>query len=693
MRGSVSSAVLFMVLAAAAMPPAASSAAAGQGCANEALRVEQGSASLPDCRAYEMVSPVDKNGGDVTADGDTNRASVDGNAVAYGARTGFGDTTGSGYATLVQYVAVRGPGGWQTHAITPTPAADAAQVAVGATRVEVFSEDMHKALVEAYALPQAPTVGVKNEVNLYVEDTAPGGLLETITAPAGIEEVRPTALVASARGASQDLGVVTFETTANLVTGASGEARKLYVFEHGALHLAGILPGEAIPVGGSSVAFAMPGFESLEQEDTVSRDGSRILFVSPADGSAPPQLYMRKNGSTTAWVSESEASTPNPEPQNVVFQAASPDGKSVVFTSTDRLLDADPGGEGYGIYLYRDSANPSAEPNLTFIARSTGSDSSYPGPESAIVKGLGEDATRIYFESESMLYLWDAGTIHKVAPAPDALEGGETQAFDSRVSADGREIAFVSSRSLTARDTAGHSEMYVWDEADAQLRCASCPGGGASASASVELEPAGTTEAGFTVVLPISRRFLTSDGSHLFFSTAQALVPQDVNGLPDVYEYDIRSGEARLISPGVGNSGSWFAEASPSGGDVFMVTREALSGWDKDDLVDLYDARTGGGLAEPPPPPAGCSEDECQGIPSAVPSFSASTELGGLSEMVAAPPAARAAPQSSGARKLARELAACKKKPKRKQARCRANTRKRYRKSKQGRHATRRAGR
>ena len=36
-------------------------AAAGEGCPNEQLRAENNSLGLPDCRAFEMVTPPDKN--------------------------------------------------------------------------------------------------------------------------------------------------------------------------------------------------------------------------------------------------------------------------------------------------------------------------------------------------------------------------------------------------------------------------------------------------------------------------------------------------------------------------------------------------------------------------------------------------------------------------------------------------------
>ena len=44
-----------------------------------------------------------------------------------------------------------------------------------------------------------------------------------------------------------------------------------------------------------------------------------------------------------------------------------------------------------------------------------------------------------------------------------------------------------------------------------------------------------------------------------------------------------------------------FVDASASGNDAFFLTREQLVGIDTDDQIDLYDARVGGGLAEPEP--------------------------------------------------------------------------------------------
>jgi hypothetical protein len=111
-------------------------------CPNAAFRVGW-SALLPDCRAYEMVSPVDKNGGDILADEPrlfTSAAS--GERVAFFSGTSFGAVKGSGTGGTTQFMAARGTGGWGTHGITPTPAPNTpAQAFLGNTKALAFSNE------------------------------------------------------------------------------------------------------------------------------------------------------------------------------------------------------------------------------------------------------------------------------------------------------------------------------------------------------------------------------------------------------------------------------------------------------------------------------------------------------------------------------------------------------------------------
>ena len=87
-----------------------------------------GAASLSDGRAYEMVSPPDKNNADVAIPGDPGglagfsveplQASPSGDAITYASFTSFGDDA-EGSAAANQYLSRRGGAGWATESLVP----------------------------------------------------------------------------------------------------------------------------------------------------------------------------------------------------------------------------------------------------------------------------------------------------------------------------------------------------------------------------------------------------------------------------------------------------------------------------------------------------------------------------------------------------------------------------------------------
>ena len=82
-------------------------------CSNEAM---QGfNVNLPDCRAYEMVTPASKNGAVVTNAGPV---SVDGSRVAARANGAFAGT-GDALAFTTYYEFERGASGWSTIPLSP----------------------------------------------------------------------------------------------------------------------------------------------------------------------------------------------------------------------------------------------------------------------------------------------------------------------------------------------------------------------------------------------------------------------------------------------------------------------------------------------------------------------------------------------------------------------------------------------
>jgi hypothetical protein len=111
--------------------------------------------------------------------------------------------------------------------------------------------------------------------------------------------------------------------------------------------------------------------------------------------------------------------------------------------------------------------------------------------------------------------------------------------------------------------------------------------------------------------------YLTDQG-RLFFDSQDSLSVFDTNeGVEDVYQYEPsevgtcerESGCVTLISAGHEAVDSNFLAADPSGKNVFFTSRDQLVQKDEDDLIDVYDAREGGGI----PGETEVARSECQG--------------------------------------------------------------------------------
>ncbi len=104
-----------------------------------------------------------------------------------------------------------------------------------------------------------------------------------------------------------------------------------------------------------------------------------------------------------------------------------------------------------------------------------------------------------------------------------------------QVSPDDTHMAFLTASKITSYENAGFLEMYTYDPATGRIHCVSCIPGGAPPTSNVEAS--------------VNGLFMTDDG-RVFFSTADPLVPQDTDGIRDVYEYV--EGRPQLISSGTG---------------------------------------------------------------------------------------------------------------------------------------------
>jgi hypothetical protein len=575
------------------------------------LRTQGGSATLPDNRGWEMVSPVDKNGGEAAlprtlAGGGVLQAAAQGGSVTYSSATSFG-TGGQGAATASQYIASRGSGGWSTQNITAPLYSSSYNTEDEGVPYQLFSDDLARGLLlngrhcrgEAVGcpVPNPPLPGTDAPAgyqNHYLRESSTGAFKALLgSANAGFLALQPSDFELRLAGASADLRHPLLSTcaalTANAVEAALGEGcdpaqPNLYLYSPGGgLSLVNVLPAQSQGTPGASLA-APAG--------AVSADGGRVYF------NLAGSLYLR-DGAQTKQVDAAAGG-------GGAFQAASSDGSVAFFTKAGHLWR----------YL---AAGAGSATDLT------------PAGGVAGVLGASGDGSSVYYQDSAALKLWRTGSTTMVAPGAGATDASNypPATGTARVSAAGSRLLFVATASLTGYDNKDQnsglpdSQVYLYDAAGAgSLRCVSCnptfgrPIGpsdvpGAIANGTV----AGSTQA-------YKPRVLSADGGRVFFESHDAIALTDTNGSVDVYQWEAQGsgscgragGCVELISDGRGTGGSRFADASADGADAFFLTAKSLV---RDDhgAVDLYDARVGGGFP-PAPEPIACNGDACQPLPS-----------------------------------------------------------------------------
>lgn len=326
---------------------------------------------LPDGRAYEQASPVDKDGSDAQGRVPFVKATASGDGITFGST--FGIPGGQGAQALPTYLASRGPGeaGWSTHGLLPPPGAGERAQVLG--WLPNFSETFDS--VTRLGNPRSSAL---------VTQQFPGGPLSTIGA------YTPEAEYAYA-GTSADGATVIFESRSKLPTKEGGPpiaaaregAPNVYAWDRasGEVHLAGMMNDGQAPVQGTLAgpydwargtnAFNLREGGAarnyyLEGEHAITANGD-VYFTEA--GSA--QLYLRRNPTQpqsplngegkcedkalacTIHVSASHKTngkgpggTDSAGPQFATFQAASADGSQVFFTSHEKLTnDANTGPE------------------------------------------------------------------------------------------------------------------------------------------------------------------------------------------------------------------------------------------------------------------------------------------------------------------------------------------------------------
>jgi hypothetical protein len=382
----------------------------------------------------------------------------------------------------------------------------------------------------------------------------------------------------------------------------------------------------------------------------VSEDGSRVLLAgttsAPCDVNNvpfrcpwilkdPARLYLRVNNAMTYDVSRGA---------EVNYAGATLDLSKVYFTTTEDLDSAD-ADTSSDLYLWEEQGD-----KLTLVSQNgtlgTTDDCSSTwtvdcgvqplSPERAqwgeyfdrraLVPGnddvLANVSGDIYFYSpedlvpgeiggdgERNLYLYRNGEIQYVA----TFDPG-TQVERSTISQNGTNAAFLTKSSLTAFDAGNRRQVYSYNAVTNAMRCASC-------------NPTGAIPVNDVVTVSESGPFMANDG-RTFFATTESLVPQDTNGLRDIYEST--QGRTQLISTGTGdrdNTGglevvsiffgklnTGLESVSRDGVDVYFSTFETLVPEDVNgSFLKIYNARAAGGFDFIPDLGNCQAADECHG--------------------------------------------------------------------------------
>jgi hypothetical protein len=674
-----------VVLCASIVAGAFTAGAQAEGiCPNEALRQELRSGALPDCRAYELVSPVFKDGSYVAFQG---VVSGDGShmiGVSYGAFAGT-ESDPKNVVSGAVYEFSRTASDWTTSPLDPPASASPDLWFLGASR------DLTRTLWQLRGPAQSAL-----EADLYVRE--PEGRFVEIGPvfppsqaagpPAGTEPI----LAASVRfvGAATDLSHVVIAHTGsenNLLwpgdTTLPGMP-SLYEYVGSGVAkpaLVGVNPegkliteGKLISNCGTQLGgYTEPEEFSGDKYNAVSSDGKRVFFTAfSGAGCLKPgepvvnEVYARINGAETVAISEPAAesqcyrcrtghtaTTTAEEPAE--FQGASENGSKVFFTTTQELLE---GQSTENLYEY-DFNNFFGE-HIVLVSK---------GSSKPAVRGVArvsEDGSHVYFVAKGVLAgknregnsptpgadnlyvferdaLYPGGRLAFIATL--TLSGADEQDWSAsdlrpvQATPDGRFLVFASAEKLTAfkeEDTSTVSQIFEYDAKKEALVRVSIGKDGYNHNGNTEEDPAQIESPSYSGNgLPTAAEAelaVSSDGAEVFFTSQDALTPQAVEAAAahaySVYEYHsvgaISNGDVDLISDGkdVTKEGIRLFGTDASGNDVFFGTADSLLTRDTNTGLDIYDARVDGGFPEPALP-VECEGEACQGPLSVSPVFGA----------------------------------------------------------------------
>ncbi len=499
------------------------------------LAAGEAPSTLPDGRAYELVSPAEKRGvaiEGIAHEGGLIQAASDGQALTYlaAAPAGEEEPAGNRAPEPTQLISThREPGQWSTQNIT-TPNQTAQGIVAEARReYQFFSEDLALAVV----FPAEPLFGAAGPAAIYRRSACS----EACGSAPCTQSSCFSALVSASStgmefmGATPDLehAIIRAESP----PGAAGEGEGLYESSEqgpgaGQLTLISVLPDGQQATGEVGLGTLQ---ENEGPRNALSEDGSRAVWKAGTRSEAHLYDSQLVGEGASSEVKTVQIDTPqegvNPTaPAEPVFMDASADGQKVFFTDDQRLSgDASPESEASGDLYVFEAGKPAGQ-RLTDLTPDLNA-----GESAAVqggVIGVSSDGSYVYLvangvlaqgaqpgqcqwgglrEASCNLYVLHESEGHWESPrliaslsnedGPDwgALTNNREEyslvEMTSRVSPDGHYLAFMSDRRLPTqgrpsgydnadeKSGAPDEEVYLFNALSGALICPSCNPSGA----------------------------------------------------------------------------------------------------------------------------------------------------------------------------------------------------------------------
>lgn len=537
-------------------------------------------------RSWELVTPAEPVAASVY---DAPRIGQDGTHVLY---RSIGPMPGAaGGLILSANVASRGEHGWSTQPVGFPYSTQVLSLEALFTGFPLaFSTDFSTSIWVGF-IPLTADAPAEGQAALY-----------RLTADERLRLLAEVEGTGSFIAASDDTRRVFFSSEGHLLAAdaARTSGTSIYELDESGLHLVDVDSGGSIVSECGATVAADRG---------VSRSGARVFFASPPPSSAcsqPSKVYLREDGTITIPVSASQCTRADcNSSQPVQFAGATSDGSVVYLTTTQQLTNSDVDQErdlyafdlGTSTMRLLSEAEPGqgGEAIACCVRSSRDGSAVYFYARGRLLAGLGR-------EGGENLYIANAAGVHFVAPVgvDDPLQISET----------GNVAAFATPVGLEEADTDGRRDVYVYNVESGELKRISAGTGGGNGPFDADISsPIERTD----LRLDPGDTAVTADGSRVFFSTQEPLLPEDENEALDVYEWSPNGLD--LVSSGLGEADAEFAGASADGTTVLFRTTATLLPADRDGGErDLYAARVGGGFPAVDEGSA-CGRPTCTDVP------------------------------------------------------------------------------